>query len=141
MWAWLRPRYFLRQGSCRGAQQGSCRGTAVVPGKDVAEVSFSGPHVISYVWDLDEDLHATSEAPPEPWPNVVDGVGDRGFEGGSLRWCGRAAPARGLLGLLGLPRQGSCCGIAVVPGKDLADGLVGILGKDLAEDRHLLILI
>ena len=30
---------------------------------------------------------------------------------------------------------------AVVPGKDLAGGLVAFLGKDLAEDRHLLILI
>ena len=29
---------------------------------------------------------------------------------------------------------------AVVPGKDLAGGLVAFLGKDLAEDRHLLIL-
>ena len=30
---------------------------------------------------------------------------------------------------------------AVVPGKDLAGGLVAFLGKDLAEDRRLLILI
>ena len=30
---------------------------------------------------------------------------------------------------------------AVVPGKDLAGGLVDFLGKDLAEDRRLLILI
>ena len=30
---------------------------------------------------------------------------------------------------------------AVVPGKDLAGGLVDFLGKDLAEDRCLLILI
>ena len=30
---------------------------------------------------------------------------------------------------------------AVVPGKDLAGGLVALLGKDLAEDRCLLILI
>ena len=30
---------------------------------------------------------------------------------------------------------------AVVPGKDLAGGLVDLLGKDLAEDRCLLILI
>ena len=39
------------------------------------------------------------------------------------------------------PRQGSCRGIAVVPGKDLAGGLVDFLGKDLAEDRRLLVLI
>ena len=30
---------------------------------------------------------------------------------------------------------------AVVPGKDLAGGLVAFLGRDLAEDRRLLILI
>ena len=30
---------------------------------------------------------------------------------------------------------------AVVPGKDLAGGLVAFLGKDIAEDRRLLILI
>ena len=30
---------------------------------------------------------------------------------------------------------------AVVPGKDLAGGLVAFLGKDLAKDRRLLILI
>ena len=30
---------------------------------------------------------------------------------------------------------------AVVPGKGLAEGLVAFLGKDLAEDRRLLILI
>ena len=30
------------------------------------------------------------------------------------------------------PRQGSCRGIAVVPSKDLAGGLVDFLGEDLA---------
>ena len=39
------------------------------------------------------------------------------------------------------PWQGSCCGIAVVPGKDLAEGLMDFLGKDLADDRRLLVLI
>ena len=34
-----------------------------------------------------------------------------------------------------LPRR------VVIPGKDLAGGLVAFLGKDLAEDRRLLILI
>ena len=43
-------------------------------------------------------------------------------------------------GLAG-PRQGSCRGVVVVPGKDLARDLVGFLGKDLAEVRRLLILI
>ena len=37
------------------------------------------------------------------------------------------------------PLQGSCRGVAVVPGKDLDVGLVGFLGKDLAEDRRLLV--
>ena len=38
-------------------------------------------------------------------------------------------------------RQGSCRGVAVVPGKALAGGLVDLLGKDPAEGRHLLVLI
>ena len=38
-------------------------------------------------------------------------------------------------------RQGSCRDIAVVPGKDLAGGLVDSLGKDLVEDRRLLVFI
>ena len=42
----------------------------------------------------------------------------------------------------GCLRQGSCRGVVGVPGKGLAGGgLVGILGKDLAEDLRLLILI
>ena len=41
----------------------------------------------------------------------------------------------------GCPRQGPCRGIVVVPGKDLAGGLMGFLGKDLAEVSRLLILI
>ena len=39
------------------------------------------------------------------------------------------------------PRQESCCGIAVIPGKDLAGGLVDALDKGFVEARHLLILI
>ena len=38
-------------------------------------------------------------------------------------------------------RQGSCRGVAVVPGKALAGGLVDLLGKDPAEGRRLLVLI
>ena len=38
-------------------------------------------------------------------------------------------------------QQGSCRGVAVVPGKDLAGGLVDFLGKNLVEGRRLLILI
>ena len=39
------------------------------------------------------------------------------------------------------PRQRYCRGGVVVPGKGLAGGLVGILGKDLAKVRRLLVLI
>ena len=49
----------------------------------------------------------------------------------------RMSLARGLPG----PRQGSCRGVAVVPGKDLAGVLVDFLGKDLVEGRRLLVLI
>ena len=47
-----------------------------------------------------------------------------------------ASLARALLG--GLARVSPWRG--VVPGKDLAGGLVAFLGRDLAEDRRLLIL-
>ena len=36
--------------------------------------------------------------PPEPWPHVDDGVGDRGLKGGSLYWCGASYPGKGLAG-------------------------------------------
>ena len=32
----------------------------------------------------------------EPWPHVDDGVGDRGFKGGLLCWCGVSCPGKGL---------------------------------------------
>ena len=51
------------------------------------------------------------------------------------------APLVSLARVLPGPRQGPCHGIAVVPGKDLAGGLVDFLGKDLAKDRRLLVLI
>ena len=38
-------------------------------------------------------------------------------------------------------RQGSCRGVAVVPGKALAGGLVDFLGQDPTEGRRLLVLI
>ena len=38
------------------------------------------------------------EVPPKPWPNVDDGVGDRGLKGGSLCWCGASCPGKGLAG-------------------------------------------
>ena len=54
--------------------------------------------------------------------------------GGSLVGAGLAvAPLASLVRAL--------AGRVVIPGKDLAEGLVAFLGKDLAEDRRLLILI
>ena len=38
------------------------------------------------------------EVPPEPWPNMVDGVGNRGLKGGALRWCWTSCPGKGLAG-------------------------------------------
>ena len=65
-----------------------------------------------------------------------------GNGGGVLADVGLAVASRMFLArvLLG-PWQGPCRGILVVPGKGLAGGLVGILGKDLAEDRRLLVII
>ena len=44
------------------------------------------------------------------------------------------------MGLAGCP-EWCCCGVAVVPGKALAGGLVDSLGWDPAEGRRLLVLI
>lgn len=52
-----------------------------------------------------------------------------------------AAPLTSLARVLLGSRQGSSCDIAVVPDKDLAGCLMDFIGKDLAEDRHLLVLI
>ena len=91
-----------RQGSCRGSRgsprQGSRRGS-----------SSSGPHLILCVYDLDEDLHATTEVPPEPWFQrgllvVLEPVGSRVAHSAGF---GQVAPARLLPGP---PRQGSCQG-------------------------------
>ena len=85
---------------------------AVVPGKDLAGglVAFLGKDpaegrrllvliLISYIYGLDKDLHATTEVPPEPWPNRSWLGWNLWLKGGSLCWC---------LGVL--PRQGSCRG-------------------------------
>ena len=120
-----------RQGSCRGScgfpRQESCRGS--LP---------SNPHLILNILCLHKDLHATMEVPPEPWLNVVDGVGDHGFEGGSLHWCGRAAPARGLPGLLRLPPQGSCRGNLLRPSALCGFGLLHCADRSCAFDSSLL---
>ena len=60
-------------------------------------MSFN-PHLILDIPCLQKDLHASMEVPPEPWPNVVDGVGDRGLKGGALRWCWTSYPGKGLAG-------------------------------------------
>ena len=85
---------------------------AVVPGKDLAGglVAFLGKDpaegcrllvliLISYIYGLDKDLHATTYVPPEPWPNRSRLGWNLWLKGGSLCWC---------LGVL--PRQGSCRG-------------------------------
>ena len=62
--------------------------------------------------------------------------------GGVLVDAGLAvAPLMSLARALPGVRQGSCRGVAVVPGKALAGGLVDLLGKDPAEGRRLLVLI
>ena len=94
-----------RQASCRGSRGfprlGSRRGSP-----------SSGPHLITYVYDLDEDLRATTEVPPEPWFQcgwlvVLEPAGSRVACSAGI---GQVAPARLLPGLRGLPRQGSCRG-------------------------------
>ena len=126
-----------------GARQGSCRGTAVVPGKAFAGGSCgsprqgsrrgspsSGPHLISYIYGLDKDLHATTEVPPEPWSQ--------------RSWLGWNPWAQGWLALLVLskfPRQGSCRGRGGRPGKGLAWGVhlapfaLCVSGLGVASDR------
>ena len=116
-WAWLR--------TCWCPRQGSCRGTVVVPGKGLAGGSHgfpwlgsrrgsssSGPHLISCVYDLDKDLHATTEAPPEPWFQCscwrcLELLGSRAARCAGV---GQVAPARLLPGPRRSPRQGSCRG-------------------------------
>ena len=60
------------------------------------------------------------------WQLHANGGGD--LDGAGLAVAQLASLVRALLGH------------AAVPGKDLAEGLVAFLGKDLAEDRRLLIL-
>ena len=67
----------------------------------------------------------------------LHGSGGGDLAGVGLAVAPRMPSARALLG----PRQGSCHGVMVVPGKDLARGLVGFLGEELAEVRRLLIII
>ena len=60
-----------------------------------------------------------------------------------LGWCGPSSGTAGVLGEV-IAGRGPARVLpwrAVVPSKGLAGGLVTFLGKDLAEDRRLLILI
>ena len=105
-----------RQGSCRGSRgfprQGSCRGSRGSPRQGSRRgSSSSGPPLILYVYDLQKDLHATREVPPEPWfqrswlgrnpwaQRVACSIG-----------VGQVAPARLLPGPRRPSRHGSCRG-------------------------------
>ena len=92
-WCCCHPRQGSYRGSCGFSRLGSCRGSP----------SF-GPHLNSYIHDLDEDLHATTEAPPKPW-----------FQ---RSWLGWRRWAQGWFTPLAsgkLPRQGSCQGCGGPP--------------------------
>ena len=100
-WRCSRPRQGACWGSCGFPRLGSRRGSP-----------SSGPHLISHVYDLDKDLHATTEVPPEPW-----------FQ---CSWFGRNSWAQGWLALLvlgKLPWRGSRRGRGGRPGKGLARGV------------------
>ena len=53
------------------------------------------------VHDLDEDLHATTEAPPEPWFQCswLASVGTHGLKGGLLCWHRASCPGKALAGV------------------------------------------
>ena len=83
-------------------------------------------------WSLHEDLHAATQACAElAWklhvatqvPAQLVELAAAWGRRWSLGWCGTGSGPAGVLG------------------KGLAGGLVAFLGKDLAEDRRLLILI
>ena len=162
--AWLRPQRRPQQGSCRGPgkglaegpvwvslrhrdrpQQGSYWGSRGFPWQGSRQgSSSSGFHLILCVYDLYKDLHATTEVPPEPWfqCSCFGGIWNPWAQGClTLLVFWQLTPARLLPGSRRSPRQGPCRGIVAVPEKGLAGGLVDFLGKDLAEDRRLLLLI
>ena len=107
MWAWLRPRGCLRQGSCRGVD----KGLAAASWASLARVLPGG-----LVGILSKDLRLLililscmflvfSKICMPPWrrlpslgSNVVDGVGTPRLKGGGLVGIGQVAPARLLLG-------------------------------------------
>ena len=102
-------------------------------------------------WSLHEDLHAATQACAElAWElHVATQVPAQLVELAAacerrwrLGWCGPDSGPAGSLGegLAGWPAM-VLPWCALVSGKDLAGGLVAFLGKDIAEDRRLLILI
>ena len=102
-------------------------------------------------WSLHEELHAATQALDElAWElHVATQVPAQlvGLAAACERWWKpvRRGFGGGPAGVLGEGLPGGPARVlpwrAVVPGKDLAGGLVAFLGKDLAEDRRLLILI
>ena len=99
-WCCGRPRQGACRGSCGFPRLGSRRGS-----------SSSDPHLILHVYDLDKDLHATTEVPLEPW-----------FQCSCWRWNPWAQGKRAPLVSGKLPRQGSCRGCRGHAGKDLSGG-------------------
>ena len=102
-------------------------------------------------WSHHEDLHAATQALDElAWelhvatqvPAQLVGLAAACERRWKLGWRGPGGDPAGVLGraLPGGPAR-VLPWRAVVPGKGLARGLVAFLGKDLAEDRRLLILI
>ena len=63
----------------------------------------SGPHLILSILCLHKDLHATMEVPPEPWPNLVDGVGSLALKGGGSAGVRQVALAKFLPGMTAMP--------------------------------------
>ena len=106
-------------------------------------------------WSLHEDLHAATQALDElarelhvatQVPAQLVELAAACERRWKLGWRGPGGGPAAVLGEgLGGPLPGGPARVlpwrAVVPGKDLAGGLVDPLGKDLAEDRRLVILI
>ena len=84
---------------CSRPRQGACRGSCGFPRLGSRRGSpSSGPYLISHVYDLDKDLHATTEAPPKPWFQCswLAGVGTHGLKGGLLCWHRASCPGKAL---------------------------------------------
>ena len=109
-WRCSCPRQVSCRGSCGFPRLGSRRGSP-----------SSGPHLISHVYDLDEDRHATTEVPPEPWSQRsrwrrFELLGSRVARSAGA---GQVAPVRLLPGMRRPPQQGSCRGKLLRPSASL----------------------